>query len=111
MKKVLVVVLMFVTLFGLSGCDKEENNKEIKQEVLIVEYRNDYYDFDCGDYYYYRFEVGQNGNTFKDGNRRWFKTNEKWEIDDERGAIGQEKADGMFVNNIIDRDGGVLSRS
>ena len=82
MKKVLVVVLMFVTLFGLSGCDKEENNKEIKQEVLIVEYRNDYYDFDCGDYYYYRFEVGQNGNTFKDGNRRWFKTNEKWEIDD-----------------------------
>ena len=32
-------------------------------------------------------------------------------IDYERGAIGQEKADGMFVNNIIDRDGGVLFRS
>jgi len=32
-------------------------------------------------------------------------------IDYERGAIGQEKADGMFDNIIIDRDGGVLFRS
>ncbi|MCP4374051.1 MAG: hypothetical protein GY797_38990 [Deltaproteobacteria bacterium] len=32
-------------------------------------------------------------------------------IDYERGAIGQEKADGMFDNIIIDADGGVLFRS
>lgn len=32
-------------------------------------------------------------------------------IDYKKGAIGQEKADGMFDNIIIDRDGGVLFRS
>ncbi len=32
-------------------------------------------------------------------------------IDYERGAIGQEKADGMFDNIIIDRNGGVLFRT
>jgi len=32
-------------------------------------------------------------------------------IDYDLGAIGQEKADGMFANIIIDKDGGVLFRS
>lgn len=81
MKKLISLLFIILLLTGCSS-NKVEQVDTFNQETIIVEYRNDYYTFEEGYYYTYKFTVGDSDNTFKHNRHTWFYSNEKWEIDD-----------------------------
>lgn len=116
MKKILIILVMVLAL-TLSGCSKEKldgvkcvadrstcdtNEEYIEEEfnqiIIIVKYRVDYYTFEEGFYYKYKFTVEDTTNIFEHNVRKWFTSKEKWEVYDV--VIVTEDNDELYFLNI-----------
>ena len=89
-KQLLIPSMLFMIILLLSGCGSDTfdfdsgitNEEELNQTILIVKYRNDYYEFERGYYYSYKFTVEDTTNIFIYDIRTWFYSSEKWEKND-----------------------------
>ena len=102
MKKVISLLAVLTLVLFMSGCGESNEiyptQEELNQTIIIVKSRVDYYTFERGYYYAYKFTVEDTTNIFKHNNSTWFYSNEKWEKDDV--VIVTEDDDELYFLNI-----------
>ena len=83
MKKVLSIIVMIVLAFTLSGCRNQNCDTKIvtgnvdttnNSVILVINAKNEYYTFEDGYYYFYRFNLEGTNHIFRDGKyKTWFR--------------------------------------
>jgi len=80
------IIATFFIGFTIGAVFEKEINKDIEPEIkyvlVEVEWRNDYYALEKGEYYIYNFDLKDTNVELKIGYRSWFTLNEKYEVGD-----------------------------